>query len=62
MPVTDPKYPGAGRTDAAVDVTVTDRCGGCKPFDLDFSDAAFLRLGAFEEGRIKIEWKWADEL
>lgn len=37
-----------------------DRCTGCKPGDLDFSIKVFEKLGREEEGRIGIEWAWAD--
>jgi len=47
----------AGRTDA-VEVTVVDRCTGCKPQDLDFSPAAFARVAEEWEGRVAVEWAW----
>lgn len=41
-----------------VDVTAVDRCEGCKPYDLDFSPAAFTQLADQLVGRIKITWEW----
>lgn len=55
---------GAGGSDApggrnvSVDVTVVDRCTGCKSQDLDFSLSAFEVLAAEAMGRVKMEWTW----
>lgn len=46
------------RGDKSVQVTVVDRCPGCSSTSLDLSPAAFNVLGAPEEGRIPITWKW----
>ncbi|KAG6911905.1 hypothetical protein DXG01_000152 [Tephrocybe rancida] len=44
---------------ATVTVALTDRCTGCATTDLDFSPAAFLKLAAFDVGRIPtIHWVW----
>ncbi|KAL1758023.1 Non-catalytic module family EXPN protein [Schizophyllum commune] len=66
-------YPGAGANpnlnpicnqqirayygDKSVDLTITDRCGGCKGFDLDLSRAAFDALAPDNE-RFAITWDW----
>lgn len=42
----------------SIDVTVTDRCGGCAYRDLDFSPAAFSQLAEQSLGRIPITWEW----
>ncbi|KAK4198844.1 RlpA-like double-psi beta-barrel-protein domain-containing protein-containing protein [Triangularia verruculosa] len=41
-----------------VDVTVVDRCPGCKAGDLDLSPAAFQRLAPLSAGRITGDWSW----
>jgi len=41
-----------------VEVTVVDRCTGCKPTDLDFSPGAFKGIAEEWEGRVGIEWAW----
>lgn len=43
----------------SVEVTAVDRCEGCKPYDLDFSPAAFEQIADQLLGRIKITWQWA---
>ncbi|KAI3403195.1 DAG7 [Candida oxycetoniae] len=44
--------------DNSVDVTVVDRCGGCKYNDLDFSPSAFKQLADPDLGRVDITWEW----
>lgn len=39
-----------------VDVTVVDRCTGCKPFDLDFSPGAFELMADQSLGRVDVTW------
>ncbi|KAK1584925.1 RlpA-like double-psi beta-barrel-protein domain-containing protein-containing protein [Colletotrichum navitas] len=46
--------------EGSVDVTVVDRCTGCKPTDLDLSPAGFERLADKDEGRVKGTWSWLD--
>ena len=44
----------------SVDVTVVDRCTGCKETDLDFSPAAFDQLADESVGRLSgMTWTWA---
>lgn len=43
---------------ASVDLTVIDRCTGCKPTDLDVSPAMFNKLAAPALGRVNVEWAW----
>lgn len=45
--------------DNSVEVTVVDRCEGCKYGDLDFSPSAFSQLANQDLGRIDITWEWA---
>ncbi|TLD33510.1 hypothetical protein PspLS_00715 [Pyricularia sp. CBS 133598] len=42
----------------SIEVTVVDRCEGCKPTDLDLSPSAFRRLADESRGRVKGEWQW----
>jgi len=42
----------------SVTVTITDRCVGCKTYDLDFSPSAFSDLADQSLGRIDITWQW----
>ncbi|ORY51381.1 hypothetical protein BCR33DRAFT_656068, partial [Rhizoclosmatium globosum] len=42
----------------SITVTVADRCGGCKLYDLDFTQNEFPLIGQIEKGRIKITWQW----
>ncbi|TLS23367.1 uncharacterized protein PpBr36_06195 [Pyricularia pennisetigena] len=42
----------------SIEVTVVDRCEGCKSTDLDLSPAAFRRLADESRGRVKGEWQW----
>ena len=44
----------------SVDVTVVDRCTGCKATDVDLSPGTFLKLAAEEEGRVVGTWAWLD--
>lgn len=47
---------GAGNR--SVDVTVVDRCVGCKPNDLDLSPTVFDMLALQSEGRVVGSWAW----
>ncbi|KAI5777980.1 RlpA-like double-psi beta-barrel-protein domain-containing protein-containing protein [Geopyxis carbonaria] len=47
----------AGRR-GAVEVTVVDRCTGCRPEDVDMSIAAFEIVAEEVEGRVGVEWAW----
>lgn len=42
----------------AIQVTVVDRCTGCKPRDLDVPLAVFKRLAEEERGRVEMKWRW----
>jgi len=44
----------------SVKVRVVDKCPGCKNGDLDLSPAAFNKIGAEVQGRIKIDWHTCD--
>lgn len=42
----------------SVTVTIVDTCPGCAAGDLDFSPAAFKKLGNLSDGRIPVTWKF----
>ncbi|KAJ5563262.1 Barwin-related endoglucanase [Penicillium sp. DV-2018c] len=46
------------RGDREIDVTVADRCEGCKEFDIDVTTGVFEKLGSLKEGRVHIDWWW----
>lgn len=44
----------------SVDVTVVDRCTGCKLYDLDFSPTAFSMMADISLGRVDVTWAFLD--
>ncbi len=42
----------------SVDLTVVDRCTGCKPTDLDVSTGVFQQLAPIASGRVDVTWAW----
>ncbi|KAG8631719.1 hypothetical protein KVT40_000859 [Elsinoe batatas] len=42
----------------SVDLTVVDRCVGCKPTDIDVTISAFTKMAAEELGRVTVTWAW----
>ena len=44
----------------SVDVTVVDRCVGCKATDIDVSRSVFEKLAHIDQGRVLVEWAWID--
>lgn len=44
----------------SIDVTVVDRCVGCKATDIDLSPGMFDKLAPAEEGRVVGTWAWLD--
>jgi expansin (peptidoglycan-binding protein) len=42
----------------SIDVTVVDRCVGCKANDIDLSPSAFDKLADEALGRVKGSWAW----
>lgn len=46
-----------GKT-VSIDVTVVDRCTGCKPTDIDVSPAMFKKMAHPDLGRVKTTWAW----
>jgi hypothetical protein len=49
---------GGGKGNRSIDVTVVDRCTGCKPTDLDLSYSAFDVLAERALGRVTGSWAW----
>ncbi|KAL4894731.1 RlpA-like double-psi beta-barrel-protein domain-containing protein-containing protein [Aspergillus ambiguus] len=49
------------RGDKTVDVTIVDRCVGCKATDLDVSRAVFKQLADLDLGRVVVEWAWLED-
>jgi len=47
---------GAGERSA--DLTVVDRCTGCKVDDLDTTETVFGRLADVDQGRVTVTWAW----
>ncbi|KAF5871716.1 putative riboflavin aldehyde-forming enzyme protein [Botrytis fragariae] len=54
--ITRQKDSGGGNS--TVDVTVVDRCVGCKAEDLDLSITVFEKLALEAEGRVTGSWAW----
>ncbi|ORY96857.1 RlpA-like double-psi beta-barrel-protein domain-containing protein-containing protein [Syncephalastrum racemosum] len=56
------KYCGKSLTaksdSGSVTVKVVDTCPSCSEGDIDFSPAAFKKLGSLDEGRISITWSF----
>ncbi|CAL8579927.1 hypothetical protein XPA_005658 [Xanthoria parietina] len=48
----------ATRNGKSVEVTVVDRCEGCKANDIDLSPTAFNQLAKAAEGRVPVTWSW----
>jgi hypothetical protein len=44
----------------SVDLTVTDRCVGCKATDIDVTISAFDQLADRDKGRVTTTWAWLD--
>ena len=46
----------------SVDLTVVDRCTGCKSTDIDVSPGAFGKLANIDEGRVTVDWAWLEDV
>lgn len=44
----------------SADVTVVDRCVGCKATDIDTTTSVFGRLADIDQGRVTVEWAWLE--
>ena len=48
--------------DVTVDLTVVDRCVGCKATDLDMTEDTFSELADVALGRVTGQWSWLDSV
>lgn len=44
------------------DLTVVDRCTGCKSEDIDTTRSVFGSLADIDEGRVGVEWAWLEDV
>ena len=49
-----------GSGERSVDLTVVDRCVGCKSTDIDTSISVFKKLADEDLGRVTASWSWLD--
>ncbi len=49
-----------GTGERSVDLTVVDRCVGCKSTDIDVTTSAFQQLADIDLGRVTVTWSWLD--
>ena len=49
-----------GVGERSVDLTVVDRCVGCKSTDIDVTTSAFEKLADINLGRVTVQWSWLD--
>ncbi|KAM5433753.1 hypothetical protein McanCB49686_001329 [Microsporum canis] len=49
------------RNGKSVDVTVVDRCVGCKSTDIDATITVFQQLAHVNQGRVDVQWAWLDK-
>ena len=49
-----------GGGERSVDLTVVDRCVGCKETDIDVSLSVFEKLADVDLGRVLVTWSWLD--
>lgn len=54
------RYNEAVGAERSIDVTVVDRCVGCKADDLDLSVTYFDKLAEEAQGRVTATWAWLD--
>lgn len=52
----------ARRNNRSVDLTVVDRCTGCKPTDIDVTVNIFATLADVDQGRVTVEWNWLQDV
>jgi expansin (peptidoglycan-binding protein) len=48
------------RDGKSVDVTVVDRCVGCKATDIDTTTSVFSQLAGIVQGRVPVDWAWLE--
>ncbi|GAM88284.1 hypothetical protein ANO11243_063170 [Dothideomycetidae sp. 11243] len=52
------RFNDAVNAQRSVDLTVVDRCVGCKATDIDVTLSAFTELAPEADGRVKVTWAW----
>lgn len=52
----------ARRNDKSVDLTVVDRCVGCKATDIDTTTSVFAELAEIAQGRVTVSWSWLEDV
>lgn len=50
------------REGKSIDLTVVDRCTGCKPTDIDTTRSVFTDLANIDDGRVDVEWSWLEDV
>lgn len=50
------------RDGKSVDLTVVDRCTGCKPTDIDTTRSVFADMADIDEGRVTMDWSWLEDV
>jgi hypothetical protein len=54
------RYNEKAGSQRSVDLTVTDRCVGCKATDIDVTTSVFDQLADRDAGRVVTTWAWLD--
>lgn len=52
----------ARRDNKSIDLTVVDRCTGCKPTDIDTTMSVFADLASIAQGRVSVSWSWLEDI
>lgn len=52
----------ARREGKSVDLTVVDRCTGCKATDIDTTRGVFGDMADIDDGRVSVEWSWLEDV
>ena len=50
------------RDGKSMDLTVVDRCTGCKPTDIDTTRSVFGDMANIDQGRVDVEWSWLEDV
>lgn len=52
----------ARRDGKSIDLTVVDRCTGCKATDIDTTRSVFGQLANIDQGRVSVSWSWLEDV
>lgn len=52
----------AKREEKSIDLTVVDRCAGCKATDIDVTRSVFADLASIDDGRVPVSWSWLEDV